>query len=230
VIVEAADAAGPDKTGQILGEAGIDAALIVDGGIGLTRAGAGKIGSWRGARAAEEGAAVTRGAKIAGATDEANQLRQVSTGGLRNEIPLTEAQSAELVDYAKSLGIPEDSIISARHTPTAYGADWDVLILGTDALPASNAGVGTLTANSRISGRGAIAHELIGHREAALAGKTQAVSALEEAQASIRAARFGPQLSSIERFTLLRDGISRLRKNGFKIRDVKEQLWISEHK
>jgi len=39
---------------------------------------------------------------------------------------------------------------------------------------------------------------------------------LEEAQASIRAARFAPSLSSTERYTLLRDGITRLYKANIK--------------
>ena len=45
-----------------------------------------------------------------------------------------------------------------------------------------------------------------------MAGRTQSILALEEAQASIRAARFGPDLTSTERFTLMRDGIMRLQK------------------
>mgnify|MGYP003587624346 FL=1 len=49
---------------------------------------------------------------------------------------------------------------------------------------------------------------------------------LEEAQASIRAARFGKGLTQAERYTLLRDGVSRLAAQGIKIRDVKELLWI----
>lgn len=57
-------------------------------------------------------------------------------------------------------------------------------------LVPGNIGKGTLTANSRIGIKGTLAHEIVGHREAALAGRTQAVHSLEEAQASIRAARF----------------------------------------
>ncbi len=57
--------------------------------------------------------------------------------------------------------------------------------------------------------RGTLAHGLIGHRAAEIAGRTQAIGFLEEAQASIRAARYAPGLGSTERYTLLRDGISR---------------------
>ena len=68
----------------------------------------------------------------------------------------------------------------------------------------------------------------MGHREAALAGKTQDILSMEEAQASIRAARLAPDLDSTERFRLLRDGITRLYLDGIKIRDVKNQLFIQQ--
>ena len=51
--------------------------------------------------------------------------------------------------------------------------------------------------------------------------------ALDEAQASIRAARFAPGLSSIERYTLLRDAIARLRKQNITIREVRHLLFIN---
>jgi hypothetical protein len=89
-------------------------------------------------------------------------------------------------------------------------------------------GSGTRTANSRITWRGAVAHELIGHREAALAGKTQSEDHLEEAQASIRAARFAPELIHIERYTLLRDAITRLHEAAIQVRQVKDQLHIHQ--
>ncbi|PPQ49491.1 hypothetical protein C5G87_06615 [Paenibacillus peoriae] len=52
--------------------------------------------------------------------------------------------------------------------------------------------------------------------------------ALDEAQASIRAARFAPDLTQIERIMLLRDGITRLKNEGIKIREVKDILFIHE--
>ena len=73
---------------------------------------------------------------------------------------------------------------------------------------------------------GAIAHELIGHRAAALADKTQENDTLEEAQASIRAAKFTPDLTSSERITLYRDAIARLKNENIKLKDVKQSLHI----
>jgi len=87
-------------------------------------------------------------------------------------------------------------------------------------------GEGTLAANTRLTWKSSNAHELIGHREAALAGKTQSEDPLEEAQASIRAARLAPYLSSTERCTLLRDSITRLYKTHIRIRQVKSIRFI----
>ncbi|KLU52929.1 hypothetical protein EL84_11090 [Paenibacillus sp. VT-400] len=84
---------------------------------------------------------------------------------------------------------------------------------------------------------GTIAHEIIGHYEAFKSGKafelynlddaTYARNfALDEAQASIRAARFAPELTSVERMTLLRDAITRLKNADLRVKDVKNELYI----
>ena len=52
--------------------------------------------------------------------------------------------------------------------------------------------------------------------------------ALDEAQASIRAARFAPELDPIERYTLLRDAIARLKRQNLNIRKVCHLLFINE--
>ena len=160
------------------------------------------------------------------ASTPSNKSWNVSTGGLRNELSLTEAQSAEAVAYAKSLGVPDEAIHVSENMNTSYKVLFgeEKLYIGTDVLPATGT---ALKANSRISLKGTIAHEVVGHRAAELAGKTQSTLVLEEAQASIRAARFAPELSSTERTTLIRDAIERLQKSGQKIKDVKDQLWIN---
>jgi len=152
-------------------------------------------------------------------------FRQVNTGGLRNEKPLTEAQKAQAKSYAVSLGMPEESIYVLDNTLTGYGPSFDELVIGTDVVPQSKRGK---TPNENISLKGAIAHEIIGHRETVLSGKDHNVEALDEAQASIRAARFAPDLSMAERMILIRDGITRLRDAGIHIKDVKYKLHINE--
>jgi hypothetical protein len=153
-------------------------------------------------------------------------LRQVSTGGLRNEMLLTEEQKTAILTYAKSLGVPEEAIVFSENMNTSYKYLFgqERLYIGTDVLPAING----LTANARVSMRGAIAHEVIGHRAGEISGMTNADQLYEEVQASIRAARYAPDLSSTERFTLLRDAIERLQNSGLKIKDVRNDLWINE--
>jgi hypothetical protein len=154
--------------------------------------------------------------------------RKVATGGLRNEIPLTEDEKSVALNYAIELGMPEENISFTDFSSTSYYQNWDQLRIGTDLLPSQKAGLGTLTANSRVSMKGALAHEILGHRSAALAGMTHENPLLEEVQASIRAARHAPGLTKIERTTLLRDAIARLNKSGIRIRDIKDSLWIEQ--
>lgn len=123
----------------------------------------------------------------------------------------------------------EKDVVFSDNMNTSYKLLFgqDRLYIGTDVLPSDKKG---LPANSRVSMKGAVAHEVVGHREAEIAGKTQANAVLEEAQASIRAARFAPNLSGRERITLIRDALERLNKAGYKIREVKEGLWIKNAK
>jgi hypothetical protein len=152
-----------------------------------------------------------------------DDFNMADTGGLRNENPLTEEQKAQVMEYAVSLGMPTDQIVFIDYGLTAYGGEHDVLKVGTDVVPLRER---IRNPNSNISLKGTIAHELVGHREARLMGFTQEDDLLEEAQASIRAARFAPDLNRQERFDLLRDGIYRLNKNGISLRSVKHNLHI----
>jgi hypothetical protein len=158
---------------------------------------------------------------------ESSIARQVSTGGLRNEIPLTKTQKTEALEYAKKLGIAKEDIVFTENMNTSYKLLFgkERMYIGTDVLPATRQG---LKANSRVSMKGAIAHELEGHRVAELAGKTNTSELLEEVQASIRAARFAPDLTNQERVTLIRDALERLQKAGLKIKEVKHKLWITK--
>ncbi|MFZ6876539.1 LysM peptidoglycan-binding domain-containing protein, partial [Undibacterium sp. Di27W] len=169
------------------------------------------------------------GAKIV----EANsRFYKVESGGVRGEAPLNVEQRLQVESYlskfdTKGIGI---RWVDDTNLSTGYGDMFGqrTLNIGSDVVP-GNVGVGTSTANSRISIKGTLAHELVGHMEAGMAGRTQASLALEEAQASIRAARFAPELSSTERYSLLRDGIMRLQRapeGPIRVRDVKDSLYI----
>ena len=152
-------------------------------------------------------------------------MLKVNTGGRRNEKPLTNIQIEEVKMYAVSLGMPKERIYYVDYDCTAYGSAFDLLRIGTDVYPSEHR---RNNANSNISMHGAIAHEIVGHRMAALAGKAQSDEVLEEAQASIRAAKFAPDLSSTERIILYRDAVTRLKNNNIKLKDVKQGLHIFE--
>jgi len=168
--------------------------------------------------------------------------RIVDTNGLRNELPLTENQISELTDYTKKLGFPEENIVicgidNSNNTGLLFGQR---LYINNDVLPTQ---IKTMNPNSLISGKATIAHEVVGHYETVLkntAFETQYFDAdgilkynmenlaLDEAQASLRAARFAPDLSRGERIMLIRDGLNRLRNQGIKLKDVKHLLDIFE--
>ena len=64
------------------------------------------------------------------------KLLWVKTNGRRNEIELTDEEIKEAVDYAVKLGMPADRIYCNIYDCTAYGQNFDLLRIGTDALPA----------------------------------------------------------------------------------------------
>lgn len=105
---------------------------------------------------------------------------QVDTGGLRGELPLTDFQKNQILEYIESIetGAPSNvgyiRWVDERQMNTAYSAGFDLLNIGSDVMPTTNfRGQGTLTANTRLTWKSSIAHELIGHREAAFEGRTQ---------------------------------------------------------
>jgi hypothetical protein len=150
-------------------------------------------------------------------------FRQVNTDGQRNEVPLTDEQKSAAKAYALLLGMPEGKIQFSDYWSTTYWPESDFVLIGTDLLPLSKR---SKNHNSNFSWKGAIAHELIGHREAHLRNFGQPEELLEEVQASIRAARFAPDLTDLERRDLLRDAIYRLHKRGVLLRSVKHKLHI----
>lgn len=179
---------------------------------------------WKKGKAAEKVAKSAELSQKNVANRKNSDIMKVESGGRRNEAPLTEAQIKECVAYAEHLGMPSDRIRYGEHYFTSYGSNFDMLYVGTDAYPSKNG----KTANQKLSYRCALAHEIIGHREAVASGiSLKGVdSVLDEVQASIRAARFANGLSQSERIMLLRDAIERLKGSGRKIRDVKHLLHI----
>jgi len=171
-------------------------------------------------------------------------LRMVDTEGLRNSYPLTQEQYAEAEAYAIKLGMLKNKIRRSDHINTIYVDDWDLLVIGTDVFPLPKR---TDNPNSNISVYGAIAHEIVGHREAFMSGnailtkedKLNKMSGtidlkiyvyknlLDEVQASIRAAKFTPDLIDLERKDLWDDAIIRLKKNRINFEEIKNKLAIN---
>lgn len=149
-------------------------------------------------------------------------IKNVDTGGRRNEKPLSRKQVEQIKDYASELGMPKEQIRYGEHYNTSYGSIFDRVYIGTDALPSDN----PQSANSRLSWRSSIAHEIVGHRETCLKGWEQSDVLLDEIQASIRAARFAPGLTNLERINLLRDAGERAHNNGLQLKNIKHDLHI----
>jgi rRNA maturation endonuclease Nob1 len=172
--------------------------------------------------------------------------RIVDSKGLRGSKLLTNLEKKEIFDYAKKYYTKDaDELIQFADdfstNNTGYMAIFDVLYINTDIMP----GV-FKSANSRLSWKSAVAHELEGHRAAALAERTffdsdlsvQACDLLEEMQASIRASKHGKKLSQLERKDLLDDAIERFENHkdflkgskyeNYTFNQIKEILWISK--
>lgn len=104
-----------------------------------------------------------------------NQKRRiVESNGLRGSKALSNFKKKEIFDYSKKYfkedEIADDIVHFSSETSTletGYTADWDLLTINSDIM------LGKLsTANSRLSWKAAIAHELEGHRLASLNNKT----------------------------------------------------------
>lgn len=163
----------------------------------------------------------------------------VDTHGKRNEEPLTEKQKEECIEYATKLGFSQENIhICGPDETSPTGVLFGVqLYINNDILPAPD---GT-TPNSLVSLKGALAHEIIGHYETIKKNTAfQSIyynehgiptsipknEAKDEAQASIRAARFAPDLSNEERYILIRDALTRLKHENIKLNDIRNELDI----
>ena len=157
--------------------------------------------------------------------DDGDGIMNVDTGGIRNQNSLTEKQINNCIDYAVELGMPRERIAYRDTYWTGYNPDYDILLIGTDAYPNPK----SQTANGRLSYKAAIAHEVIGHRETSMRGTSRDKDdPMDEAQASIRAARFSPGLLKKDRELLIQDARDRLLKIGKTLEDVIDELDVHE--
>ncbi len=155
--------------------------------------------------------------------------RRVESGGKRNEQPLTGEQIEEVTQAMRRQGYRGD-IMYSEHSNTAFhgsteGEAYHYVVIGTDAYP--NARMGK-SANERISANGCAAHEIVGHYETWKKGTALDDIVLDEAQASIRASKFGVGLSDAERTDLMADAMERLERAGIDYEQVRDLLDIWE--
>lgn len=155
-------------------------------------------------------------------------IKEINTNGKRNELELSNEQVEECIEYSRKLGFKDD-ICYSNYSNTAFvgsieGERYCRLVIGTDVYPSQN----PITVNSAISNKGALAHEIIGHYEAWKNGFTNDNAVLEEAQASIRAARYADDLDKTERYLLIRDALTRLKNNNIKLKDAKQKMYIDK--
>ena len=140
--------------------------------------------------------------------------RPAGEGGTRNQRPLTPDQFAEFAAMAEQMGVPREQIQQVTG-PTAYlPGSFDQLLIGPDILPlapeARPQGLAN-PANAALEPRAVLGHEIIGHREAELAGQARIEPWHEEFQASTRAALHTPELPRDQMWLLTQDAAARRR-------------------
>ena len=156
-------------------------------------------------------------------------MKNINTGGKRNEVKLTYEQRKECLEYIELLGFKYDVSFS-EYSSTAFvssreGDTYCRLVIGTDVYPSDTV---SKNPNDQISYRGAIAHEIVGHYEAWIGNFECDDFFIDEAQASIRAARYANGLTFEERATLIKDGLYRLKKGNISLREARKYMRIEK--
>lgn len=151
-----------------------------------------------------------------GAPRPVAEPRASAEGGAptRGTTPLTPQQFAEFAAMAEQMGVPREQIQQVTG-PTAYlPGSFDQILIGPDILPlapeARPQGLAN-PANAALEPRAVLGHEIIGHREAELAGQARIEPWHEEFQASTRAALHTPELPRDQMWLLTQDAAARRR-------------------
>ncbi|MCP5233244.1 MAG: hypothetical protein H6948_14360 [Zoogloeaceae bacterium] len=140
--------------------------------------------------------------------------RPAGEGGTRNQQPLSAEEFAAFAAMAEQMGVPRERIQQVAG-PTAYlPGSFDQLLIGPDIRPlppeARPQGLAN-PANAALEPRAVLGHEIIGHREAELAGQARIEPWHEEFQASTRAALHTPDLPREQMWLLTQDAAARRR-------------------
>jgi RHS repeat-associated protein len=204
------------------------------------------VGVGLSAGTAGSGRLLTRQAKLA-PHSRLKGMTSVEGEFPRSTAALSPADRNEIVQYLKELGmdVEKGNRKFVFRTPrpygtspgTAYGATEDILSIGVNVNPATAKEIEdlgllfTLRKHSELSHRAVLAHEIVGHRGAEVAGMgfnrtTELGYFLDEAQAHIRAALHAPGLTDAERSALWVAGFERLQSAGLRYADIKNMLYL----
>lgn len=157
---------------------------------------------------------------------EQNKQNMSAFKSKRNDLPISDKEFKTFEEYArKTLGF-NGRIIKVDDQNTAYVDLFGnpSLYIGRDILPNPK----PTKANEKISWRGALTHEIIGHYQGDVLGFRQSDKTLEEVQASIRASKLSPNLSEEERQDLWQDAMDRLHDNGIDYEDIKDLIHLEK--
>lgn len=158
--------------------------------------------------------------------ENGRKMKMAETGQRRNEEPLTNEQYEHALREVRRHGYT-GLVQYGRYQLTGFISFQDgthFLVIGTDAYPSKT----PRNANEALPVNSAMAHEVVGHYETWLRGTIQEERLLDEAQASIRAARFAEGLTDEERDALMQDAYYRLSLYGKALEEVEDLLDIKE--
>ncbi|MCP5253440.1 MAG: hypothetical protein H6947_03175 [Zoogloeaceae bacterium] len=140
--------------------------------------------------------------------------RPAGEGGTRNQQPLSAEEFAAFAAMAEQMGVPRERIQQVAGSTAYLPGSFDQLLIGPDIRPlppeARPQGLAN-PANAALEPRAVLGHEIIGHREAELAGQARIEPWHEEFQASTRAALHTPDLPREQMWLLTQDAAARRR-------------------
>ena len=139
-------------------------------------------------------------------SDKVKQDREMSNGYRRSVyIPMTKEEKDLVLKEAKAIGIPTDKLVFLENHGTGYSDDFDLVVVGSNVFPSNDRSTHN---RDNMTIRAVLAHEYYGHG-AYRNTKLPKGSWNDEFRASYHAAIHTPNLSDMERQSLMRDAVDR---------------------
>ena len=148
-------------------------------------------------------------------SDKVKQDREMSNGYRRSVyIPMTKEEKDLVLKEAKAIGIPTDKLVFLENHGTGYSDDFDLVVVGSNVFPSNDRSTHN---RDNMTIRAVLAHEYYGHG-AYRNTKLPKGSWNDEFRASYHAAIHTPNLSDMERQSLMRDAVDRAVEAGVQLR------------